>query len=59
MCMRDLHKTARSPVRKAKEAIQEGKALLDNRQKLILLADRSKHGWDVVKEYVADDLAED
>ena len=55
----DLHKTARSPFKKAKEALQEGKALLDNRQKLILLADRSEHGWDVVKEYVADDLAED
>ena len=53
-----LPKEARSPYRHAKEAITEGRNLISNRQKLILIADRSDHGWDVVKNYEADELAE-
>ena len=46
-------------VQRVKEAIKKGRSLLDERQKLIRLADRSEHGWGVVDEYTADDLAED
>ena len=46
-------------VRRMKEAIQKGRSLLEERQKLIRLADRSEHGWSVVDEYTADDLADD
>ena len=41
------------------EALRKGRALIDERQKLIRLADRSEHGWGMVDEYTADDLAED
>ena len=37
----------------------EGRQALANRQKLILLADRSEFGWDVARKYEADELAED
>ena len=37
----------------------EGKKLLLQRQKHIRLADRSEHGWKVVQEYEADELAAD
>lgn len=43
----------------AKEAIESGLKLLTERQKLIKIADRSEHGWGVVSEYTADDLADD
>ena len=36
----------------SQEAIQE-------RQKLIRIADRSDYGWDVVQEYISDELAAD
>ena len=51
--------TATTALRRVKEAIQQGRRLLDERQKLIRLADRSEHGWGVVDEYTADDLADD
>lgn len=44
---------------KAKEAVKEGTELLQKRQKLIKLADRSEYGWDLVKEYESDELAAD
>ena len=43
---------------KAKKSLDEGMALIAHRQKLIKLADRSEHGWKVVKEYESDVLAE-
>ena len=46
-------------VQRIKEAIKKGRLLLDERQKLIRLADCSEHEWGVVDEYTADDLAED
>ena len=36
---------------KAKEALAQGTRLLDERQKLILLADKSEFGWKTVEEY--------
>jgi hypothetical protein len=44
---------------KAKEKIEQGKTLIKKRQKLILLADREEHGWEVAKCYVSDNLATD
>ena len=38
-------------VEKAKESLTEGTLLLTNRQKLILLADKSESGWRTVEEY--------
>ena len=43
---------------KAVEELQEGAKALAFRQKLIRLADRSEFGWDAVKEYETDELAE-
>ena len=43
---------------KAVEELQEGAKALAFRQKLIQLADRSEFGWDAVKEYETDKLAE-
>ena len=37
--------------------VDEAKALIHRRQKLIKIADRSKDGWRVVEEYESDDLA--
>ena len=51
--------TPSAAVQRVKDAIKKGRLLLDERQKLIRLADRSEHGWGVVDEYTADDLAED
>ena len=45
-------------VTKAKKSQDEGMALIAHHQKLIKLADCSKHGWKVVKEYESDVLAE-
>ena len=50
--------TSTSAVQRVKEAIQKSRLLLEERQKLIRLADRSDHGWGVVDESTADDLAE-
>ena len=44
---------------RAKEALKKGRQFLAERQKLIKVADRSEHGWGVVQEYTADELAED
>ena len=44
---------------KTKRAIREGISSIQDRQKLIRIADRSDFGWDVVNEYEADELAAD
>ena len=44
---------------RAKEALKKGRKIISDRQKLIKIADRSEHGWGVVQEYTADELAED
>ena len=44
---------------KAKEELNEGISLLNNRQKIVKLADKSEFGWATVQEYVCDDLADD
>ena len=46
-------------VDKAKESLTEGTSLLTERQKLILLADKSEFGWKTVEEYTQHELAED
>ena len=46
-------------VQRAKAVLQQGSALLAERQKLIKIADRSANGWSVVAEYTADELAAD
>ena len=51
--------TMTGAVGRAMKSIEEGLALLSERRKLIKLADRSEHGWGVVAEYTADELAED
>ena len=43
---------------KGKE-LNEGISLLNNRQKIVKLADKSEFGWATVQEYVCDDLADD
>ena len=43
---------------KALDHLNRGKELLDFRNKLIVLADRSEHGWATVNEYEQDELAE-
>ena len=45
-------------ISKAKEELNEGISLINNRQKAIKLADKSVFGWATVQEYVAADLAE-
>ena len=42
-----------------KKAIDEGIEMLERRQKLIKLADRSEYGWRTVEEYEEDDLTKD
>lgn len=44
---------------KVKQALKEGEALINERQKLIKIADRSEHGWATVEEYITDELADD
>ena len=44
---------------KAKETLAEGTSLLAERQKLILLAEKSDFGWKTVDEYVQHELAVD
>ncbi|XP_070563993.1 uncharacterized protein [Ptychodera flava] len=39
--------------------LKEGMEMLEHRQKLIKMADRSEFGWAVVQEYEADELASD
>ena len=45
-------------LQRAHEALEKGERLLDERQKLIKIADRSANGCGVVAEYMADELAE-
>ena len=44
---------------KAVEKLEEGKLLIKKRQKLIKIADREEHGWEVAKCYKSDNLATD
>ena len=44
-------------VDKAKESLTEGTSLLTERQKLILLADKSEFDWKTVQEYTQHELA--
>lgn len=46
-------------LQKTKEALEKGMDLLQDRQKLILLADKSPYGWKTVLEYKHHDLADD
>ena len=43
----------------AKSAVDQGISLVKERQKLILLADKSQYGWKTVHEYLKHELAED
>ena len=45
-------------VEKARTLLKEGEKLIDTRQKCILIADRSEHGWATVAEYEEDELAD-
>ena len=45
-------------VEKAKASLAEGTSLISDRQKLILLADKSDFGWKTVDEYVQHELAD-
>ena len=47
----------RSEITQAQEALQKGKLLLNERQKHILLADKSEFGWATVNEYNKHELA--
>ena len=44
---------------KAKDKLEEGMNLIKKRQKLIKIADREEHGWEVAKCYKSDNLATD
>ena len=44
-------------VEKVKASLSEGTSLLSERQKLILLADKSEFGWKTVEEYTQHELA--
>ena len=46
-------------VNRSKKLIDDMVVQLEKRQKLLKLADRSPGGWDTVKEYLSDDLADD
>ena len=43
---------------KVRTCLQEGEKLINLRQKNILIADRSEHGWATVTEYEEDELAD-
>lgn len=43
---------------KAREQLNQGIVLLNNRQKLVKLADKSEFGWATIQEYVDDELAD-
>ena len=45
-------------VEKIKASLSEGTSLLSERQKLILLADKSEFGWKTVEEYTQHELAD-
>ena len=44
---------------KAKEELNEGISLLNNRQKVVKLVDKSEVGWAMVQGYVCNDLVDD
>ena len=44
---------------KAKEELKKGISLINSRQKIIKLADKSEFRWATVQEYVSDELADD
>ena len=50
--------TSRSSA-KLKELLEEGIKIIEERQKLIKLAERFEYGWGLVSEYQADELAVD
>ena len=49
----------RNDIEKTKQALDKGMDLLQERQKLILLADKSQYGWKTVLKYKHHDLADD
>ena len=46
-------------VERAKKSVSEGKSLIQQRQKMLKLADSSELEWKVVSEYQANPLASD
>ena len=46
-------------VNRSSAVLEEMTTKLDRRQKMLKLADRSPGGWDTVREYLSDDLADD
>ena len=44
---------------KVKDSLQKGENLLKERQKYILLADKSEYGWSTVQEYKKSEIADD
>ena len=41
------------------ETVQKGCSIIKQQQKLIRLANYSEHGWEMVEEYITNDLAKD
>jgi hypothetical protein len=54
----DANNPSQEGISKAKEKLAEGMSLLNNRQKIIKIADSSDIGWRVVQEYEAHPLAD-
>ena len=44
---------------KVKDSLQKGEDLLKERQKHILIADKSEYGWSTVQEYKKSEIADD
>jgi hypothetical protein len=61
--LREVHTQLKNPtlesIERAKEKVTEGITLLNQRQKLVKLADSSELGWKVVNEYTQHQLASD
>ena len=53
-----LGKHPATSLERAKEALKEGMHLIDERQKLIKIADRSESGWLTAQEYETDEIAD-
>ena len=49
----------REGIAKTQESLKQGRNLILKRQKLIRLTDHEECGWDVVHEYLSDELASD